>query len=162
MVRKDGTILPVLLNSTAVKDSSGNFVMSRTTIFDITDRKTGGTGADGKRGQAPPAAELDRRRPSTESTSRAIARFCNPACLRLLGYGDAEELLGKNMHVLIHHSRADGSPFPVEECRIFQAFQKGEGTHATTKCFGGPTEPVSPWNTGPIRNGAAARSSAPS
>jgi PAS domain S-box-containing protein len=39
MVRKDGTILPVLLNATAVKDSSGNFVMSRGTIFDISRRR---------------------------------------------------------------------------------------------------------------------------
>lgn len=29
MVRKDGSIMPVLLNATAVKDESGNFVMSR-------------------------------------------------------------------------------------------------------------------------------------
>jgi PAS domain S-box-containing protein len=39
LVRKDGTILPVLLNSTAIRDAEGNFVASRTTIFDITKRK---------------------------------------------------------------------------------------------------------------------------
>ncbi|MGD0011463.1 MAG: PAS domain S-box protein [Terriglobia bacterium] len=39
MVRKDGTIMPVLLNATALKDSAGNFLMSRSTIFDITERK---------------------------------------------------------------------------------------------------------------------------
>ena len=39
MVRKDGTILPVLLNATAITDSDGNYVMSRSTIFDITERK---------------------------------------------------------------------------------------------------------------------------
>jgi diguanylate cyclase (GGDEF)-like protein/PAS domain S-box-containing protein len=33
------------------------------------------------------------------------------------------------MHCQIHSMRADGTPFPVEECRIFQAFKKGEGTH---------------------------------
>jgi PAS domain S-box-containing protein len=39
MVCKNGTILPVLLNSTAIKDASGSYVMSRSTIFEITERK---------------------------------------------------------------------------------------------------------------------------
>jgi len=55
--------------------------------------------------------------------------FCNAACLRILGYTDEKELLGKNMHWQIHGKHADGSHFPVEECRIFRAFRRGEGTH---------------------------------
>lgn len=39
MLRKDGTTLAVLLNSTALNDTTGNFVMSRSTVFDITERK---------------------------------------------------------------------------------------------------------------------------
>ena len=39
MVRRDGTILPVNLNATAVTDSAGNYVMSRSTVFDITERR---------------------------------------------------------------------------------------------------------------------------
>ena len=39
MVRRDGTILPVLLSATAVTDSAGNYLMSRSTIYDITARK---------------------------------------------------------------------------------------------------------------------------
>jgi PAS domain S-box-containing protein len=45
--------------------------------------------------------------------------FCNPACLRLLGYQAPEDLLGKNMHALVHHTRADGTPYPKEECSIY-------------------------------------------
>jgi PAS domain S-box-containing protein len=56
--------------------------------------------------------------------------FCNKACLDLLGYGNQDELLGKDMHDLIHHSHNDGTPFPVHECRIFRAFKLGQGTHA--------------------------------
>ncbi|MDD5142033.1 PAS domain S-box protein [Methanoregula sp.] len=55
--------------------------------------------------------------------------FCNAACLRILGYSDEKELLGRNMHRQIHGKHADGSPFPVEECRIYQAFRRGAGTH---------------------------------
>ncbi len=39
MIRKDGAILPVLLSATAVTDKAGNYVMSRSTMFDITERK---------------------------------------------------------------------------------------------------------------------------
>nr|WP_228531101.1 MULTISPECIES: ATP-binding protein [Myxococcaceae] len=44
--------------------------------------------------------------------------FANPACVRLLGYAEAGELLGQDMHAAVHHSRADGNPYPVEDCRI--------------------------------------------
>jgi len=37
LVRKDGTIIPILMSATALKDEQGNFVMSRTTLFDITE-----------------------------------------------------------------------------------------------------------------------------
>ncbi|MBE9085056.1 PAS domain S-box protein, partial [Tolypothrix sp. LEGE 11397] len=39
MICKDGTILPVLLNATAVKGEDGTFISSRSSIFDIRDRK---------------------------------------------------------------------------------------------------------------------------
>ena len=55
--------------------------------------------------------------------------FCNPACLRALGYEGVDELLGKNMHHLIHYARADGTLYPVEECRNFRAVRAGEGIH---------------------------------
>ena len=39
MIRKDGSILPVLLSATAVYDGNGNYQHSRSTIIDHTDRK---------------------------------------------------------------------------------------------------------------------------
>src|SRR5437899_8509571 len=79
----------------------------------------------------------DRLRLILESTAEAIygidlegcCTFCNPACLSLLGYAHSDELLGKNMHALIHHSRSDGTRLSVQECHIFQAFLRGEGAH---------------------------------
>jgi PAS domain S-box-containing protein len=55
--------------------------------------------------------------------------FCNPSCLRLLGYYEPTQVLGKNLHALIHHTRQDGTPYPVEECHIYEAFRRGHGTH---------------------------------
>ena len=37
--RKDGSILSVLLSATAVRDRDGGFVMSRSTLYDVTERK---------------------------------------------------------------------------------------------------------------------------
>lgn len=38
-MRKDKSYLPVLLNSSVLKDDNGNFLYSRSNIFDITERK---------------------------------------------------------------------------------------------------------------------------
>jgi len=72
-----------------------------------------------------------------ESTAEAIygldvegkCTFANPSCLKMLGYESMDDVLGKNMHNLIHHTRPDGSPYPMQECHIYEAFQKGTGTH---------------------------------
>ena len=39
MVRKDGSLLPVLLSATTVTDDNGEFIMSRSTSYDITERR---------------------------------------------------------------------------------------------------------------------------
>ena len=39
LVRQDGSVLPVLLNATAVRDAGGNYVMSRSTVLDNTERR---------------------------------------------------------------------------------------------------------------------------
>lgn len=61
--------------------------------------------------------------------------FCNKSCIKLLGYLDQEELLGKNMHWQIHHSLRDGTLFPIDDCSIFKAFLKGEGSHVEDEVF---------------------------
>ena len=55
--------------------------------------------------------------------------FCNPSCLQLLGYQKDTDVLGKDMHALLHHTRQDGRPYPVEECHIYEAIRRGRGTH---------------------------------
>ena len=75
--------------------------------------------------------------------------FCNPTCLRLLGYEKSEEMLGKNMHRLAHHSYHDGSPYPREKCQIYVAIHKGEGTHVTDEVMwrhDGTSFPVEYWS----------------
>ena len=61
--------------------------------------------------------------------------FCNPESLRLLGYASAEELLGRNSHNLIHHSHADGTPYPQVECPVFASFHDGKDAHVVDEVF---------------------------
>jgi PAS domain S-box-containing protein len=74
--------------------------------------------------------------------------FCNRAALHLLGY-TLEELLGKNMHELIHHSHEDGAPYDVNSCPIFKAFREDTGCHVVDEPFwraDGASFPVEYWS----------------
>jgi PAS domain S-box-containing protein len=50
--------------------------------------------------------------------------FVNRAAALMLGWR-TEEVLGRNMHALIHHAHADGSHYPECDCPIFNAFRRG-------------------------------------
>jgi PAS domain S-box-containing protein len=47
--------------------------------------------------------------------------FMNPAAERLTGY-TLDEVRGRPLHDVIHHTRPDGTHFPLEECPIDRAF----------------------------------------
>ncbi len=53
-----------------------------------------------------------------------ICTFINTAAASALGY-TRDQLLGKNIHDVIHHHHADGSLYPREQCRIFEAHNSG-------------------------------------
>ena len=59
----------------------------------------------------------------------------NAACVKMLGYNNQEELLGRNMHELIHHSGPDGNPMPVKDCRIYNAYLEGKGVTVSNEVF---------------------------
>ena len=50
--------------------------------------------------------------------------YINPIGAAMLGY-EAEELLGRSLHGIIHHTHVDGSHHPVKECPIFLASSVG-------------------------------------
>ena len=79
----------------------------------------------------------------------ANAPFANPACARLLGFENDEDLLGKHMHQLVHHTRPNGDPYPVEECQIYTSFREGQGTHVDDEvmwCKDGHSFPAEYWS----------------
>jgi two-component system sensor histidine kinase/response regulator len=75
--------------------------------------------------------------------------FCNAACLRLAGYDDSSELLGRNMHELIHYAKLDGAPYPVQECSIYAGFLEELGAHGDDEVLwrkDGTSFPVEFWS----------------
>jgi len=96
-----------------------------------------------------------------DSTAEAIygidldgnCTFANPACLKLLGYDDMNEVVGRNTHKLFYHTRPDGTAFPAEECSIFGVVSKGEGIHMDGEVMwrkDGSSFPVEYWSH-PVR-----------
>jgi formate hydrogenlyase transcriptional activator len=88
--------------------------------------------------------------------AEGICLFSNPSAARILGYDHPAELLGKNMHTLEHHTRKDGTPYPIEECPIYIGFQKNENVHRDDEVYwrkDGTSFPVEFWSHLVIRNG---------
>jgi PAS domain S-box-containing protein len=46
--------------------------------------------------------------------------YVNPRAEELLGW-TRDELAGQDLHAALHHTRADGSPYPAEECPMVEA-----------------------------------------
>jgi PAS domain S-box-containing protein len=58
----------------------------------------------------------------------------NAAAAQMLGY-KPQELLGRPMHELIHHSRADGTPYPWEGCPIHESLRTLDTIRVSTEVF---------------------------
>ena len=149
----DGTILDRY--SSPVTGQDGTYYGRIWTFRDITDRK---------RALAELQENEDKIRLILESTAEAIfgvdldglCTFCNPACLRILGYGSVDQIVGKNVHELIHHSHRDGAYYPIEDCKIYRAFRVGRGTHADDEILwksDGTSIPVEYWSYPQRKNG---------
>lgn len=118
---KTGDLVPVDISLSPIETDEGLQIIA--SIRDITERK--------KAEQALAASE-ERTRLILSSAGEGIfgvnldgtVSFINDAACMLLGY-DEDEIMGKQVHPLIHHTRPDGSDYPVEECPMRHAFTKG-------------------------------------
>ncbi|TWU22327.1 Autoinducer 2 sensor kinase/phosphatase LuxQ [Novipirellula galeiformis] len=89
-------------------------------------------------------------------TPEGVCTFANASCGKLLGYADPDELVGKHMHSLIHHTRRDGTTCEHDECHIYDAFRVGAQVHIDDDIFwrsdGTPFD-VEYWSYPMIRDG---------
>jgi len=66
--------------------------------------------------------------------SNGNAVFINPAAEQMTGW-QAKELLGKNIHEYHHHSHKDGTPYPCNECHIYNTMRDGIERKITNEVF---------------------------
>ncbi len=110
-----------------IRDQAGHVSSMCGISTDITERKR---------------AEEERQRLSRErlllldSTGDGIygidpeghCTFINKAGAKMLGY-EPDEVRGKNIHRLIHHSLPDGSPYSHHQCPVYHVLHNGQGCH---------------------------------
>src|ERR1700730_8401413 len=129
VLQPDGPVIWLEKSARAFFDEQGKLLRMIGMVANITERK---------RAEQAQRESEDKLRLLLDSTAEAIygidleyrCTFCNLACLRALGYERLDEVVGKNMHDLMHHTRADGTLYPVEECRVHRVIRTGTGDHA--------------------------------
>lgn len=67
--------------------------------------------------------------------SEGLCTFVNRAFLNLMGFAGADDVLGKHIHSLIHHTRPDGNPYPAHECKMYQALKHHESVRVDDEVF---------------------------
>ncbi|MFO0754300.1 MAG: diguanylate cyclase [Thermodesulfovibrionales bacterium] len=118
VIRKDGQTRYVELASYLYDEEKEVWL-----LHDVTERKKA-------------EKELERLSRTYESILKSVGEgifgmdregrgtFVNRTAADMLGYTE-KELIGLDMHALVHHTKADGSVYPHEECLIFKSLQEG-------------------------------------
>jgi two-component system CheB/CheR fusion protein len=130
-IRKDGRLVDVSVSISPVLDEDGRVVAASAIARDITALRTAQRDAEQRQQQI---------QQLLDSTAEAIygldlqgvCTFCNPACARLLGYATPSELIGRDMHELVHRGRLAAAP---HECGLTAAFRGGGSAHSSDEVF---------------------------
>jgi PAS domain S-box-containing protein len=79
--------------------------------------------------------------------------FVNRAMQEITGWR-AEDIIGRNQHQVLHHTRADGSAHPGQECPVYQTFSDSRPRYVEDDifwCKDGHSIPVE-YSSNPIRD----------
>jgi len=151
---KTGRLVVLETNGIPIFDQSGTFSGYLGSNRDVTQRKQAENGMEKLRRQSEMILKfagegilgLDLQGNHT---------FVNPIASKMLGY-EVEELIDQPSHAIWHHSRADGSPYPEEECPIYMTHKDGEILHVRDEVFwrkDGTCFPVAYTSTPIVENG---------
>ncbi|MCA9187049.1 MAG: PAS domain S-box protein [Pirellulaceae bacterium] len=154
-LRRDGNCFPAELSIAAISRRDGVFFSAF--LRDITERQ---------RAMAEVRRNEERVQLLLASTEESIygvdmdgiCTFCNPACVKQLGYQSESDLLGRNMHELVHHTWPNGTPYSIAECQIYEASRQRKSVHVDNEFFwrkDGTSFPVEYRSNPIIRDGQA-------
>lgn len=122
MLRKDGSRIQVEAHGQTQIGEGSPFRI--TALRDISARR---------RADEALRYQLDLTRGITEKSTDSIfiidaegrITAANPEAERMFGYR-ADEMLGRELHDLIHHHHPDGTPYPSDECPLWRIYATGE------------------------------------
>lgn len=66
--------------------------------------------------------------------AKGCVTFINPAAIKMLGFSE-DEMIGKNIHKIIHHSYVDKSVYPENACPIQTTYKYGKIHHIAQDVF---------------------------
>jgi PAS domain S-box-containing protein len=123
----------VTLTAAPIRSSAGRLVAVIQTLEDITESRLARVALEKTRrelqlildaaGEGVYGVDLEGR-----------VTFVNPAAAQMVGWSQ-EEMLGRTQHALVHHSRNDGSPYPIAECPVYAVFRDGVARQVTDEVF---------------------------
>jgi|CXWL01.1.fsa_nt_gi PAS domain S-box-containing protein len=129
--RQDGTEFPIHTSLSHAETAEGSFAMAA--VRDVSQQKR----EEAERERL--GREIRLLLDSTVGGLYGMDRqghctFINRAGAEMIGY-QPDELLGKNLHEVMHHSHEDGSPYPIDECPIYHIWQSGQGAQIDDEVF---------------------------
>ena len=131
--RKDGTALWALISTAPLRGPDGESTGALAMLSDITERK---------RTEEKLRHQLEFTKAITASLGEGIyaldssgrVTFMNPAAEAALGWTQSE-LLGKEIHRIIHFQHADGTPRPARECELLGVLGSGQTATVDSDVF---------------------------
>ena len=61
--------------------------------------------------------------------------MCNAAFVSMLGFDSAQDVIGRKLHDVIHHSHGNGTRYNVSDCPIYNCAQRGVAAHVENEYF---------------------------
>ena len=151
----DGTVHYVLEEGFVERDENQNPIKMMGTVHDITERKKSEILLAEKEGSL--QTLLDSVAEGIYGVDvNGFCTFVNHSFLRILKFENEDEVLGKHIHELIHHSHQDGSLYPSSECKMYKANQTNQPSHVDDEvfwCKDGSSVPVEYWSYPVIEEG---------
>jgi diguanylate cyclase (GGDEF)-like protein/PAS domain S-box-containing protein len=124
MLRKDGSVLPVVLGETAVYDAAGGFHHSRSTLFDDSERRHFEQALRDSEQQLHALIDNVQTAVVVHAADSSI-EFANPRAADLLGLA-REQMLGRRaIDPSWHFVREDRSAMPVDEFPVTRVLESG-------------------------------------
>ncbi len=148
IVLLDETVRYVLEEGFVEYDEDQNPLKMMGTVHDITERKKSEILLAEKEGSLQTLLDSVAEGIYGVDVS-GYCTFVNRSFLRILRFENEDEVLGKHIHELIHHSHQDGSLYPSHECKMYKANQTHQPSHVDDEvfwCKDGTSVPVEYWS----------------